>query len=77
MIHPRVEVLPEWINYLDTFNNRENMISASTRYANGYKDSNPIVYSLRAVRRHYRRNKVVVTGIDDQWDADLMDMTKF
>lgn len=29
------------------------------------------------MRRHYRRNKVVVAGIDDQWDADLMDMTKF
>lgn len=35
-------------------------------------------YSLqRPVRRYYRRNKVVVAGIDDQWDADLMDMTKF
>lgn len=35
-------------------------------------------YSLqRLVRRYYRRNKVVVAGIDDQWDADLMDMTKF
>lgn len=35
-------------------------------------------YSLqRPVRWHYRRNKVVVAGIDDQWDADLMDMTKF
>lgn len=35
-------------------------------------------YSLqRPVRRHYRRNKVIVAGIDDQWDADLMDMTKF
>lgn len=31
----------------------------------------------RPLRRHYRRNKVVVAGIDDQWDADLMDMTKF
>lgn len=29
------------------------------------------------MRRHYRRNKVVVDGIDDQWDADFMDMTKF
>lgn len=35
-------------------------------------------YSLqRPVRRQYRRNKVVVAGMDDQWDADLMDMTKF
>ncbi|XP_062600457.1 uncharacterized protein LOC134262084 [Saccostrea cucullata] len=31
----------------------------------------------RPLRRHYRRNQVVVAGIDDQWDADLMDMTKF
>lgn len=45
MIHPRLEVLPEWINYLDTFNNRENIISASTRYVIGYKDRNPIVYN--------------------------------
>lgn len=34
-------------------------------------------YSLqRPVRRHYRCNKVIVAGIDDQWDADLTDMTK-
>lgn len=31
----------------------------------------------RPVRWYYSRNKVVVAGIDDQWDADLMDMTKF
>lgn len=35
-------------------------------------------YSLqRPVRCHSRRNNLVVAGIDDQWDADLMDMTKF
>ena len=35
-------------------------------------------YSLqRPVSRHYRHNKVVVAGIDDQWDADLLDMVKF
>lgn len=35
-------------------------------------------YSLqRPVRRHYRRNKVIVAGIDGQWGADLMEMTKF
>lgn len=45
MIHPQLEVLPAWINYLDTFNKRENMISASTMYENGYKDRNPIVYN--------------------------------
>ena len=35
-------------------------------------------YSLqRPVRRTYARNKIVVSGIDDQWSADLMDMVKF
>ena len=35
-------------------------------------------YSLqRSMRKRFRRNKVVVAGLDDQWDADLMDMTKF
>ncbi len=32
-------------------------------------------YTLhRSVRRPYRRNHVVVYGIDDQWDMDLIDM---
>ena len=32
-------------------------------------------YTLhRQVRRKFPRNKVVVGGIDEQWDADLMDM---
>jgi len=32
-------------------------------------------YTLhRQVRRKFPRNKVVVDGIDEQWDADLMDM---
>lgn len=35
-------------------------------------------YSLqRSVRRRFKRNKIMVTGIDDQWSADLMDMNKF
>lgn len=35
-------------------------------------------YSLqRPVRRRFKRNKIMVTGIDDQWSADLMDMNKF
>lgn len=35
-------------------------------------------YSLqRPLRRRFQRNKIMVTGIDDQWSADLMDMTKF
>lgn len=35
-------------------------------------------YSLqRGVRRHFKRNTVVTLGIDDQWDVDLMDMSKY
>ena len=35
-------------------------------------------YSLqRPLKRSFKRNKVIVKGIDDQWDVDLMDMTKF
>lgn len=35
-------------------------------------------YSLqRGVRRHFKRNRVVALGIDDQWDVDLMDMSKY
>lgn len=34
-------------------------------------------YSLqRPVRRRFQRNKVITTGIDDQWDADLMDLSR-
>ena len=34
-------------------------------------------YSLqRSLRRRVKRNIVLTLGIDDQWDADLMDMTK-
>jgi hypothetical protein len=29
------------------------------------------------MKRPVKRNRVVVIGIDDQWDVDLMDMTKF
>ena len=36
------------------------------------------VYNLqRPVRRHFKRNRVITMGIDDQWDADLMDMSKY
>ncbi|KAK3099205.1 hypothetical protein FSP39_000987 [Pinctada imbricata] len=31
----------------------------------------------RPLKRRFKRNKVVTLGIDDQWDADLMDMSKF
>ncbi|XP_064605783.1 uncharacterized protein LOC135470679 [Liolophura sinensis] len=35
-------------------------------------------YTLhRPARRHYPRNRVVVGGIDSQWQADLVDMTAF
>ena len=39
---------------------------------------NQEAYSLqRPLRKHFQRNKVMVSGIDDQWSADLMDMVKF
>ena len=35
-------------------------------------------YSLqRPLRRKFKRNTIMVVGIDDQWSADLMDMVKF
>lgn len=35
-------------------------------------------YSLQQpVWRRFQRNKVITTGIHDQWDADLMDMSKY
>ncbi|CAG2208281.1 unnamed protein product [Mytilus edulis] len=35
-------------------------------------------YSLqRPLKRSFKRNRVIVIGIDDQWDIDLMDMSKF
>lgn len=35
-------------------------------------------YSLqRPVKRNFRRNKILVFSIDEQWSADLMDMVKF
>ena len=34
-------------------------------------------YTLhKPVRYHFPRNKVIVSGIDSQWDADLMEMTQ-
>ena len=34
-------------------------------------------YTLhRSLRRKFPRNRVIVAGIDSQWDADLMDMTQ-
>ena len=35
------------------------------------------VYTLhRSLKRKFPRNRVIVAGIDSQWDADLMDMTQ-
>ncbi len=35
-------------------------------------------YSMqRALQRKFKRNRVIATGIDDQWDADLIDMSKY
>ena len=37
---------------------------------------NQDVYSIhRPLRRKFLRNKVIVSGIDEQWDVDLMDMS--
>lgn len=53
------------------------MISAS-KYKVGKWLQRKEHYNLqRPLRRNYRRNNVVSTGIDDQSDADLMDITKF
>ena len=39
---------------------------------------NQETYSLqRPLRKHFQRNKIMVSGNDDQWSADLMDMVKF
>lgn len=33
-------------------------------------------YTLhKPIRYHFKRNKVIVSGLDGQWDADLMEMT--
>lgn len=35
-------------------------------------------YSLQqGVRRRFKRNKVITFGIDDHWDVDLVDMSKY
>lgn len=34
-------------------------------------------YSLQSVNRKPKTTPIIVSGIDDQWSADLMDMTKF
>ena len=35
-------------------------------------------YSLqKSVRRRFHRTPIIVSGKDDQWSADLMDMVKF
>ena len=39
---------------------------------------NQEAYSLqRPLRKHFQRNKIMVSGIDDQWSADFMDVVKF
>ena len=35
-------------------------------------------YSLqKPILKRFKKNRIMVTGIDDQWSADLMDMVKF
>ncbi|VDH96281.1 Hypothetical predicted protein [Mytilus galloprovincialis] len=36
-----------------------------------------IQFTKRPLKRSFQRNRVIVIGIDDQWDVDLMDMSKF
>ena len=67
-------VSPDQINYIDMSRRLEDTSSANIRYENGYSAKNSI---QRSIRRPHKRNKIVVTGIDDQWSADLVDMVKF
>ena len=40
--------------------------------------SGEITYTLhKPVRKTFKRNKIIVNGIDDQWEADLVDMREF
>ena len=31
----------------------------------------------RPLEMSFKRNKVIIKGVDDQWDVDLMDLTKY
>ncbi|RWS25072.1 hypothetical protein B4U80_06846 [Leptotrombidium deliense] len=40
--------------------------------------SGEITYTLhKPIRRNFKRNKIIVEGIDEQWQADLVEMQKF
>ena len=47
-----------------------------SRYRIRKKIQNQDSYSLqKGVRRKFKRSRVIVAGIDDQWDIDLMDVS--
>ncbi|RWS21429.1 uncharacterized protein B4U80_03057, partial [Leptotrombidium deliense] len=40
--------------------------------------SGELTYTLhKPARRHFKRNRIIVEGIDEQWQADLVDMQQF
>ena len=61
-----------WEQYLKKICYDPSNPASFTGSENSYSDKNP-----SALKRSFKRNKVIVKGIDDQWDVDLMDMTKF
>lgn len=53
---------------------KKNGTDVSTRLQNGFNVRSPSVY--RDQKKNYKKSRIE-EGIDDQRDADLMDMTKF
>ncbi|RWS20542.1 hypothetical protein B4U80_06503, partial [Leptotrombidium deliense] len=40
--------------------------------------SGELTYTLhKPIRKNFKRNKIVARGVDDQWQADLVDVGKF
>ena len=58
-------------------NNLYNVVKQEWKFKISHKEikawlQNQDTYSLnKAVRRNFQRGRVIVSGIDDQWDADL------
>lgn len=75
-IHPVQLVLRDQISYIDSSAKMGNSFSVNIKFVTWLQRQEP--YSLhRPLKRSYQRNIVIVTGIDDQWNVDLMDMAKF
>ena len=71
-----LEVLEVWKSYTKLSENRENMPYQSLQSEKFLKKQE--TYSMhRSANKKFRRNKVMVTGIDDQWEMDLMDMVLY